>query len=94
MSSRHRAGCDFLYLSVKSSDGVETPLIRSKSRDGKKTFTGISGRKGTVKAIFRFTTKSKSFLFLSGLPLMRLRRSLVLLSTRSLSLLLEIFRLV
>ncbi|KAH9265228.1 hypothetical protein BASA83_011228 [Batrachochytrium salamandrivorans] len=55
------SGFDFLHLSVKSSDGIETPLIRSKSRDGTKTFTGISGRKGTVKAIFRFTTKSETF---------------------------------
>ncbi|KAH9265028.1 hypothetical protein BASA83_011452 [Batrachochytrium salamandrivorans] len=39
-------GCDFLYLSVKSSGGVEDFLIRSKSHDGKKTFNGISGRKG------------------------------------------------
>ncbi|KAH6564432.1 hypothetical protein BASA62_007891, partial [Batrachochytrium salamandrivorans] len=38
-------GCDFLYLSVKSSDGVEDFLIQSKSLDGNKTFNGISGRR-------------------------------------------------
>ncbi|KAH9264483.1 hypothetical protein BASA83_012015 [Batrachochytrium salamandrivorans] len=53
--------CDFLYLSVKSSDGVEDFLIRSKSSDGKKTFNGISGRGMTVRGTFPFTTKSKKF---------------------------------
>ncbi|KAH6576354.1 hypothetical protein BASA60_004554 [Batrachochytrium salamandrivorans] len=37
-------GFDFLYLSVKSSGGVEDFLTRSKSLDGTKTFNGISGR--------------------------------------------------
>ncbi|KAH6577875.1 hypothetical protein BASA62_000635 [Batrachochytrium salamandrivorans] len=58
-------GCDFLYLSVKSSGGVEDFLLRSKSRDGTKTFNGISGRKMIVRETIPFTTKSKSFLFLS-----------------------------
>ncbi|KAH6584619.1 hypothetical protein BASA61_007365, partial [Batrachochytrium salamandrivorans] len=54
-------GCDFLYLSVKSSGGVEDFLIRSKSRNGKKTFNGISGRKKIVRGTVPFTTKSKKF---------------------------------
>ncbi|KAH6560354.1 hypothetical protein BASA60_000351 [Batrachochytrium salamandrivorans] len=33
-------GCDFLYLSVKSSGDVEDFLLSSKSRDGTKTFNG------------------------------------------------------
>ncbi|KAH6595986.1 hypothetical protein BASA50_005459 [Batrachochytrium salamandrivorans] len=83
--------CDFLYLSIKSSGGIEDFPLRSKSLDGTKTFNGISGRGITVKGTAPFTTKSESFLFLSSLLLIGLRRSLVLLSTRSLSLLLEIF---
>ncbi|KAH6599295.1 hypothetical protein BASA61_002606 [Batrachochytrium salamandrivorans] len=54
-------GHDFLYLSVKSSGGVEDFLLRSKSRDGTKTFDGISGRKRSVRKIIPFTTKSKRF---------------------------------
>ncbi|KAH6592627.1 hypothetical protein BASA50_007915 [Batrachochytrium salamandrivorans] len=54
-------GCDFLYLSVKSSGGVEDFLIRSKSHDGKKTFNGISGREKIVRKTIPFTTKSKRF---------------------------------
>ncbi|KAH6590589.1 hypothetical protein BASA50_009308 [Batrachochytrium salamandrivorans] len=54
-------GCDFLYLSVKSSGGVEDFLLRSKSLDGKKTFNGISGRKEIVKGTAPFTTKSERF---------------------------------
>ncbi|KAH6597412.1 hypothetical protein BASA50_004468 [Batrachochytrium salamandrivorans] len=54
-------GRDFLYLSVKSSDGIEDFLIRSKSRNGKKTFNGISGRRRVVRKPFPFTTKSKKF---------------------------------
>ncbi|KAH6574195.1 hypothetical protein BASA60_005646 [Batrachochytrium salamandrivorans] len=53
--------CDFLYLSVKSSDGVEDFLTRSKSLDGTKTFNGISGRKKIVKGTIPFTTKSEKF---------------------------------
>ncbi|KAH9250709.1 hypothetical protein BASA81_011492 [Batrachochytrium salamandrivorans] len=53
--------CDFLYLSVKSSGGVEDFLLSSKSLDGKKTFNGISGRKKIVKGTAPFTTKSKRF---------------------------------
>ncbi|KAH9244705.1 hypothetical protein BASA81_017867 [Batrachochytrium salamandrivorans] len=87
--------CDFLYLSVKSRGGVEDFLLRSKNRDGTKTFNGISGMKHTYQEeLFPSPQSPKSFLFLSSLPLMRPRRSLVLLSNRSLSLLLEIFRLV
>ncbi|KAH6569986.1 hypothetical protein BASA60_008009 [Batrachochytrium salamandrivorans] len=37
-------GFDFLYLSVKSSGNAENFLLSSKSRDGTKTFNGISGR--------------------------------------------------
>ncbi|KAH6600217.1 hypothetical protein BASA50_002485 [Batrachochytrium salamandrivorans] len=54
-------GCDFLYLSVKSSDGVEIPLIRSNSRDGTKTFSGVSGRNMIVRGTVSFTTKSETF---------------------------------
>ncbi|KAH9255906.1 hypothetical protein BASA81_006084 [Batrachochytrium salamandrivorans] len=54
-------GFDFLYLSVKSSGGVEDFLFRSKSRDGKKTFNGISGRKKIARGTIPFTTKSKKF---------------------------------
>ncbi|KAH6591289.1 hypothetical protein BASA50_008791 [Batrachochytrium salamandrivorans] len=53
--------CDFLHLSVKSSDGVEDFLIRSKSHDGINTFNGVSGRKRSVRKIIPFTTKSKRF---------------------------------
>ncbi|KAH6582077.1 hypothetical protein BASA60_002160 [Batrachochytrium salamandrivorans] len=53
--------CDFLYLSVKSSGGIEDFLIRSKSLDGTKTFNGISGRGITVKGTAPFTTKSERF---------------------------------
>ncbi|KAH9253119.1 hypothetical protein BASA81_008954 [Batrachochytrium salamandrivorans] len=53
--------CDFLYLSVKSSGGVEDFLLRSKSRDGKKTFNGISGRKKIVRGTAPFITKSERF---------------------------------
>ncbi|KAH9244864.1 hypothetical protein BASA81_017696 [Batrachochytrium salamandrivorans] len=53
--------CDFLHLSVKSSDGVEDFLLSSKSHDGTKTFDGISGRKKSVRKIIPFTTKSKRF---------------------------------
>ncbi|KAH6585941.1 hypothetical protein BASA50_000884 [Batrachochytrium salamandrivorans] len=54
-------GCDFLYLSVKSSGGVEDFLLRSKSRDGTKTFNGISGRNIVISGTVPFTTKSKKF---------------------------------
>ncbi|KAH6580462.1 hypothetical protein BASA60_002859 [Batrachochytrium salamandrivorans] len=53
--------CDFLYLSVKSSDGVEDFLIRSKSLDGTQTFNGISGRDIIVRGTVPFTTKSEKF---------------------------------
>ncbi|KAH9252609.1 hypothetical protein BASA81_009480 [Batrachochytrium salamandrivorans] len=53
--------CDFLYLSVKSSDGVEDFLLSSKSRDGTKTFNGISGGRMVVKKTIPFTTKSEKF---------------------------------
>ncbi|KAH6576584.1 hypothetical protein BASA60_004459 [Batrachochytrium salamandrivorans] len=43
---------DFLYLSVKSSGGVEDFLTRSKSRDGTKAFYGISGRMVMGKAYY------------------------------------------
>ncbi|KAH9269739.1 hypothetical protein BASA83_008211 [Batrachochytrium salamandrivorans] len=56
-----RFDSDFLYLSVKSSGGVEDFLLGSKSLDGKKTFNGISGREMLFEGIFPFTTKSKSF---------------------------------
>ncbi|KAH9246933.1 hypothetical protein BASA81_015477 [Batrachochytrium salamandrivorans] len=54
-------GFDFLYLSVKSSGNAENFLLSSKSRDGTKTFNGISGRGMTVKGTFSFTTKSRKF---------------------------------
>ncbi|KAH9256782.1 hypothetical protein BASA81_005076 [Batrachochytrium salamandrivorans] len=54
-------GRDFLSLSVKSSGGVEDFFLRSKSRDGTKTFGGVSGRKIIAKRIFPFTTKSEKF---------------------------------
>ncbi|KAH9269012.1 hypothetical protein BASA83_009015 [Batrachochytrium salamandrivorans] len=54
-------GCDFLYLSVKSSGGIEDFLIRSKSHDGKKTLNGISGRNMIIKGTFPFITKSEKF---------------------------------
>ncbi|KAH9268080.1 hypothetical protein BASA83_009587 [Batrachochytrium salamandrivorans] len=53
--------CDFLYLSVKSSDGVEDFLLGSKSLDGKKTFNGISGRGILFEGTFSFTTTSEKF---------------------------------
>ncbi|KAH6569538.1 hypothetical protein BASA62_004811 [Batrachochytrium salamandrivorans] len=53
---------DFLYLSVKSSDGVEDFLINSESVRGiTKTLNGVSGRNMAVKGIFPFTTKSEKF---------------------------------
>ncbi|KAH9250708.1 hypothetical protein BASA81_011491 [Batrachochytrium salamandrivorans] len=54
-------GCDFLYLSVKSSGGVEDFLIQSKSLDGTKTFNRISGRKKIVRKTVPFITKSEQF---------------------------------
>ncbi|KAH6563184.1 hypothetical protein BASA50_000995 [Batrachochytrium salamandrivorans] len=57
-------GCDFLYLSVKSSGGVEDFLLRSKSLGGKKTFNGISGENMIVKRAFPLIPKSiKGFCF-------------------------------
>ncbi|KAH9251471.1 hypothetical protein BASA81_010636 [Batrachochytrium salamandrivorans] len=53
--------CDFLYLSVKSSGGVEDFLLSSKSLDGTKMFNGISGENMIVKETFSFTTKSEQF---------------------------------
>ncbi|KAH6567154.1 hypothetical protein BASA62_006251 [Batrachochytrium salamandrivorans] len=53
--------CDFLYLSIKSSGGIEDFPLRSKSLDGTKTFNGISGRGITVKGTAPFTTKSERF---------------------------------
>ncbi|KAH9257451.1 hypothetical protein BASA81_004377 [Batrachochytrium salamandrivorans] len=50
-----------LYLSVKSSGGVEDFLLSSKSLDGTKTFNGVSGWNMIVKGIFPFTTKSEKF---------------------------------
>ncbi|KAH9269740.1 hypothetical protein BASA83_008212 [Batrachochytrium salamandrivorans] len=52
---------DFLYLSVKSSGGVEDFLISSESRYDTKTFNGISGREMLFEGTFPFTTKSKKF---------------------------------
>ncbi|KAH6572524.1 hypothetical protein BASA62_003353 [Batrachochytrium salamandrivorans] len=52
---------DFLYLSVKSSGGVEDFLLSSKSPDGAKTFNGVSGGNMTVNGTFPFTTKSQQF---------------------------------
>ncbi|KAH6566020.1 hypothetical protein BASA50_005262 [Batrachochytrium salamandrivorans] len=54
-------GCDFLYLSVKSSGGIEDFLILSKSLDGIKTLNGVSGRNMIVKGTVSFTTKFKKF---------------------------------
>ncbi|KAH9248617.1 hypothetical protein BASA81_013731 [Batrachochytrium salamandrivorans] len=54
-------GFDFLYLSVKSSGGVEDFFLSSKSLDGKKTFNGIFGRNMVVKGTFPFITKSEKF---------------------------------
>ncbi|KAH6600265.1 hypothetical protein BASA50_002441 [Batrachochytrium salamandrivorans] len=54
-------GFDFLYLSVKSSGGVEDFLIRSKNRDGINTFNGVSGRNIPIKGTVPFTTKSEKF---------------------------------
>ncbi|KAH9263388.1 hypothetical protein BASA83_013220 [Batrachochytrium salamandrivorans] len=51
-------GHDFLYLYVKSSDGVEDFLLRSKNRDGAETLNGVSGLDMIVKETFPFTTKS------------------------------------
>ncbi|KAH9246145.1 hypothetical protein BASA81_016313 [Batrachochytrium salamandrivorans] len=87
-------GFDFLYLSVKSSGGVEHFLARSKNRDGINTFNGISGRDIPIRELFPSPQSPKCFLFLSSLLLIGIRSSLVLLSTRSLSLRLEIFRLI
>ncbi|KAH9268074.1 hypothetical protein BASA83_009581 [Batrachochytrium salamandrivorans] len=53
--------CDFLYLSVKSSDGVEDFLLSSKSRDGTETFNGVSGEDMIVKETIPFTTTSEKF---------------------------------
>ncbi|KAH6596221.1 hypothetical protein BASA50_005263 [Batrachochytrium salamandrivorans] len=60
-------GCDFLYLSVKSRGGIEDFLILSQSRDGTKTFNGVSGRNMIIKGTVPFTTKSEmnSFAFRS-----------------------------
>ncbi|KAH9267252.1 hypothetical protein BASA84_000733, partial [Batrachochytrium salamandrivorans] len=53
---------DFLYLSVKSSGGVEDFLLRSKGIDDTtKKFNGISGRGMSVNGIFSFTTRSEKF---------------------------------
>ncbi|KAH6561887.1 hypothetical protein BASA50_001988 [Batrachochytrium salamandrivorans] len=52
---------DFLYLSVKSSSGVEDFFLSSGSLDGTKTFNGVSGGNMTVKGTFPFTTKSEKF---------------------------------
>ncbi|KAH6588477.1 hypothetical protein BASA50_010703 [Batrachochytrium salamandrivorans] len=54
-------GHDFLYLYVKSSDGVEDFLLRSKNRDGAETLNGVSGLDMIVKETFPFTTKSEKF---------------------------------
>ncbi|KAH9269819.1 hypothetical protein BASA83_008136 [Batrachochytrium salamandrivorans] len=54
-------GCDFLYLSVKSSGDVEDFLLSSKSRDGTKTFNGVSEREKIVRETIFFTTKSEKF---------------------------------
>ncbi|KAH6600496.1 hypothetical protein BASA50_002241 [Batrachochytrium salamandrivorans] len=54
-------GFDFLYLSVKSSGGIEDFLLSSKSRDGTKTFNGVSGRNMVVKGTGLFITKSEKF---------------------------------
>ncbi|KAH9265248.1 hypothetical protein BASA83_011249 [Batrachochytrium salamandrivorans] len=46
-------GRDFLYLSAKSSGGVEDFLIRSKSLDGKKMLNGSSLEgKGVSRELF------------------------------------------
>ncbi|KAH6581251.1 hypothetical protein BASA60_002528 [Batrachochytrium salamandrivorans] len=86
--------CDFLYLSVKSSGGVEDFLLRSKSRDGKRHSMGSLGERRLSEGPLPSLQSPKVFCFsqvyLGWKPL----KSLVLLSTRSLSLLLEIFRLV
>ncbi|KAH6562819.1 hypothetical protein BASA60_010981 [Batrachochytrium salamandrivorans] len=52
---------DFLYLSVKSSGGVEDFLLSSKSLDGKKMFNGVSGANMIVKKTIPFTTTSEKF---------------------------------
>ncbi|KAH9248990.1 hypothetical protein BASA81_013334 [Batrachochytrium salamandrivorans] len=54
-------GRDFLYLSVKGSDGIEDFLLRSKSRYSKRMFNGISGENMIVKETFPFTTTSEKF---------------------------------
>ncbi|KAH6578076.1 hypothetical protein BASA60_003798 [Batrachochytrium salamandrivorans] len=54
-------GHDFLYLYVKSSDGVEDFLLRSKNRDGAETLNGVSGLDMIIKETFPFTTKSEKF---------------------------------
>ncbi|KAH6586396.1 hypothetical protein BASA50_000569 [Batrachochytrium salamandrivorans] len=61
VDSRHRHRFDFLYLSVKSSGGVEDFLLGSKSLDGKKTFNGISGEEHDCQGTIPFTTTSEKF---------------------------------
>ncbi|KAH9268312.1 hypothetical protein BASA83_009474 [Batrachochytrium salamandrivorans] len=85
---------DFFHLSVKSSDGVEDFLLRSKSRYGTNMLNGVSGMEGVVKGTAPFTPTSEMFFCFSQFTSDEAVYSLVLLSTRSLSLLLEIFRLV
>ncbi|KAH6600893.1 hypothetical protein BASA50_002000 [Batrachochytrium salamandrivorans] len=55
------SGCDFLYLSVKSSGDVEDFFLSSRSLDGTKTFNGISGENMIIKGTVPFTTKSEKF---------------------------------
>ncbi|KAH9268102.1 hypothetical protein BASA83_009491 [Batrachochytrium salamandrivorans] len=62
-----------------------------QERDGTKTLNGISGENMIVKETFSFTTKSGQFSVSLKFILIRPLNSLVLLSNRSLSLLLEIF---
>ncbi|KAH6597290.1 hypothetical protein BASA50_004642 [Batrachochytrium salamandrivorans] len=52
---------DFFHLSVKSSDGVEDFLLRSKSRYGTNMLNGVSGMEGVVKGTAPFTTTSEMF---------------------------------
>ncbi|KAH9273995.1 hypothetical protein BASA83_003630 [Batrachochytrium salamandrivorans] len=54
-------GRDFLYLSVKGSDGIEDFLLRSKNRNGANMLNGISGKGMVVKETFPFTTTSEKF---------------------------------
>ncbi|KAH6578483.1 hypothetical protein BASA61_000241 [Batrachochytrium salamandrivorans] len=86
--------CDFLYLSVKSSDGVEDFLLSSKSRDGTQDVQWDLWRNMLVEGTIPFTTKSEKFSVSLKFTSDNSLSSLVLLSTRSLSLLLEIFWLV